>query len=300
MHKHWLSACLLAVLPALSGCLYHTHKVQQPQLAGPAMSATVAQLVNSVNQRYDSIQSLNATVEFAASTGGARKGKQTDITPFRGYILLRKPNMLRVLGLVPVLHTRAFDLASDGTTFKLLIPPRSKAIVGTNSVTQKSPNALENLRPDIFLDAILVRSITPGRLVYLTTHDEIVRDAKTKQLIETPEYDLLIGDERPAQQDEGLGVRVIRPTRVIHFSRLNLMPQEQDIYDDQGEVATKVVYGPYQDFSGFKYPSWIRIERPLEEYQILVTVQKVTANQPLSDEQFQLTIPPSYQVTKLH
>lgn len=267
-------------------------------MAGRAINANVAQLVAGVNQRYDSIQSLNAAVEFTASTGGARKGKQTDITPFRGYILLRKPNMLRVLGLVPVLHTRAFDLASDGSAFKLLIPPKSRAIEGSNAVTQKSSNALENLRPDIFLNSILIRSVAPGRLVYLTSHAEVQADAKTKQLIETPEYDLLIGDEGPSK-DDSLGVRVIRPTRVIHFSRIDLLPDGQDIYDGEGEVATKVTYGPYQNFGVLKFPSSITINRPLEEYQILIKVQKVTANLPLSDEQFQLKVPEGYQVRKL-
>ena len=282
----------------MSGCLYHTHKVQQPRIAGRAINANVAQLVAGVNQRYDAIQSLNATVEFTASTGGERKGKQTDITPFRGYILLRKPNMLRVLGLVPVLHTRAFDLATNGSTFKLLIPPKSRAIEGSNSVTQKSSNALENLRPDIFLNSILIRSVAPGRLVYLTSHAEVQPDPKTKQLIETPEYDLLIGDEGPSKDDR-LGVRVIRPTRVIHFSRIDLLPSGEDIYDADGEVATKVTYGPYQNFGALKFPATITINRPLEEYQILIRLQKVTANLPLSDEQFQLKVPEGYQVRKL-
>ena len=298
MHKHWLSACLLAVLPALSGCLYHTHKVQQPVAAGPAVNATVAQLVSGLNDRYNAVQSLTATVDFAASTGGVHTGKQTDITPFRGYILMRKPNMLRVLGLVPVLHTTAFDLASDGDTFKLVIPPKSKAIQGSNAVTERSANPLENLRPDIFLDSILVRSVTPGRLVYLTTRSETVRDAKTKHLIETPEYDLLIGDERPAQS-QGLGVRVIRPTRVVRFSRVDLLPSEQEIYDAEGEVATKVTYGAYQTFGTLKFPSSITINRPIDEYQIQITVQKVSANLPLANEQFQLKIPVGYQVNTL-
>jgi len=95
----------LAVLPCLSGCLYHTHKVEKTTIAGPAMDASVAQLVNGVNDRYAAINSLTATVDFQATTGGARQGKQTDITPFHGYILLRKPSMLRVLALLPVVRT---------------------------------------------------------------------------------------------------------------------------------------------------------------------------------------------------
>ncbi len=284
------------MLPCLSGCLYHTHKVEKTTLAGPPMDASVAQLVNEVNDRYGAINSMTATVDFQATTGGARQGKQTDITPFHGYILLRKPAMLRVLALLPVVRTHAFDLASDGRTFKLVIPPRSRAIVGTNNVTKPSANALENLRPDIFLDSVLVKSVEPQRLVYLTSTSETRRQGK--KLVETPEYDLHIGEEDP-QATDGLKVHVLKPTRVIRFSRLTLLPIGQDIYGDDGGVVTHVEYGPYKQFGTAHMPGSIVIQRPREAYQITISVQKVVLNQPLGDEQFALKIPSDYKVQTL-
>jgi hypothetical protein len=296
MQKRWWSVALLAVLPWLSGCLWHTHKVEKTTLAGPPMDASVAQLVNGVNDRYDAIHSLTATVDFQATTGGARQGKQTDITPFHGYILLRKPAMLRVLALLPVVRTHAFDLASDGKTFKLVIPPKSRAIVGSNTVSKPSANSLENLRPNIFLDSVLVKSITPDRLVYLTSTSQTQRQGK--KLVETPEYDLHIGEEEP-EPGAHLQVRVIKPTRVIRFSRLTLLPIGQDIYDQDGGVETHVEYGPYRQFGTAHMPSSMVIERPRESYRITITVQKVVLNQPLGDEQFALKIPPEYKVQTL-
>jgi hypothetical protein len=296
MQRRWWSVGFLAVLPWLSGCLYHTHKVEKTTLAGPAMDASVAQLVNGVNDRYSAISSLTATVDFQATTGGARQGKQTDITPFHGYILLRKPAMLRVLALLPVVRTHAFDLASDGQTFKLVIPPRSRAIVGTNKVTKPSANALENMRPDIFLDSVLIKSIEPERLVYLTNTTQTHR--QEKKLVETPEYDLHVGEEDP-QATDGLKVRVLKPTRVIRFSRLTLLPIGQDIYDADGGVETHVEYGPYRQFGTAHMPSSIVIQRPREAYQITISVQKVVVNQPLGDEQFVLKIPSDYKVQTL-
>ena len=265
-------------------------------LAGPAMDASVAQLVNGVNDRYSAISSLTATVDFQATTGGARQGKQTDITPFHGYILLRKPAMLRVVGLLPVVHLHAFDLASDGQTFKLVIPPRSRAIVGTNKVTKPSANTLENLRPDIFLDSVLIKSIEPERLVYLTNTSQTHR--QDKKLVETPEYDLHVGEEDP-QATDGLKVHVLKPMRVIRFSRLTLLPIGQDIYDADGGVETHVEYGPYRQFGTAHMPSSIVIQRPREAYQITISVQKVVVNQPLGDEQFVLKIPSDYKVQTL-
>ena len=284
------------MLPWLSGCLYHTHKVERTTLAGPAMDASVAQLVNGVNERYGAISSLTATVDFQATTGGARQGKQTDITPFHGYILLRKPAMLRVLALLPVVRTHAFDLASNGQTFKLVIPPKSRAIVGSNTVNKPSANSLENLRPNIFLNSVLVKAITPERLVYLTSTSETRRQGK--KLVETPEYELHIGEQDPKETD-GLDVRVIKPTRVIRFSRLTLLPDGQDIYGEDGSVETHVEYGPYKQFGSAPMPSTIVIERPREAYRITISVQKVVLNQPLGDEQFALKIPSGYKVQNL-
>src|SRR5579885_397221 len=125
MRKFWIRAITLC-LPVLTGCLSHTRKLQQPKMPSVVQSADVQQLVNNINKQYDTIQSLNATVEFQASVGGEQKGKITDYTSVKGFILLRKPEMLRVLGLLPVLYSRAFDLASYGSTCKLLIPHENK------------------------------------------------------------------------------------------------------------------------------------------------------------------------------
>lgn len=296
MQRRWRSVGLLALLPWLSGCLYHTHKVEKQVVAGPAMDASVAQLVNGINERYEGFQSLTATVDFAASTGGARQGKQTDITPFHGYILLRKPAMLRVLALLPVVRTHAFDLASDGKTFKLVIPPKSRAIEGSNTVTKRSENGLENLRPNVFMDSVLVRPVTPERLVYVTRTSDLKHQGK--RLIETPLYELHVGEETEPR-DPRLQVRVLKPSRVIRFSRLNLLPVGQDIYDADGEIETLVEYGPYKEFGNVRMPSTILIQRPRESYAITITLQKVVANQPLNDEQFALKIPPDYKVQKL-
>src|ERR1700679_2260246 len=113
MRRDWLKLLAL-LLPVLTGCLSHTRKLQTPVLAGPVLDADVLELVKGINDRYDKIQSLTATMDFAASVGGAHSGAQTDYTSFRGYLLFRKPQMLRVLIKVPVLHTDAMDLASDG------------------------------------------------------------------------------------------------------------------------------------------------------------------------------------------
>jgi outer membrane lipoprotein-sorting protein len=295
MRRDWLKFLAL-LLPVLTGCLSHTRSLQKPKLAGVALDADAMQLVEAVNLRYDQVTSLSATVDFAASVGGAHKGQETDYTSIHGYIRLRKPQMLRVLGYLPVVRLRAFDLASDGNTFTMLIPPRSRAIQGSNSVNTPAANPLENLRPDIFLNSILIRSVSADSIVSLTNSSQHTLEPKTKQLIEQPQYDLTV--LKPRVTSPGLP-QLGTPLRVIHFNRINLLPTGQDIYNAAGDLETQVVYGPYQDFNGTQFPGTITINRLLDELRITLTVEKLTLNQPLADDQFELKVPEGYKVQKL-
>lgn len=291
MRKFWFQAIAMC-LPVLTGCLSHTRKLQQPKMPSVVLSADVQQLVSNINKQYETIQTLNATVTIQASVGGEQKGKITDYTSIRGYILLRKPEMLRVLGLLPILNTRAFDLASNGSNFKLLIPHDNKAIVGSNTVGKPSSKPLENMRPYVFFDSLLIHSIGSDELLSLTTDTNTVLDPKQKQLLLQPEYAISVFKRQP---DSNLLV----PVRVIHVNRVDLLPSGEDIYDKNGNIQTQAVYGPYDSFGDFRYPSSITIKRPLEEYQIVITFQKVTVNQPLADNQFELKIPEGTQIQNL-
>lgn len=293
MRRRHYKTALLLLLPALSGCLVHTRTVKQAKMPNVIRTATADQLVQQVNEQCQAINSLSATVEFQATEGGPRKGKEKTYTSFSGYILLRKPEAVRVIGLVPVLHTRAFDMASDGNTFKLLIYyPHDHVIEGANSVTKESPNPLENLRPKIFFDSLLINCIRLDDLVTLTNDTENKIDPKSKQVMLDPQYDLTVVRRKPDSQQ-------LIPQRVIHFSRVDLQTVQEDIYDAEGSIQTQAIYGPLQQFGPHLFPGTITIKRPLEEYQIVITVQKVNVNLTLTDDQFEIKIPEGTPVRKL-
>ncbi|MHB8303014.1 MAG: outer membrane lipoprotein-sorting protein [Acidobacteriaceae bacterium] len=282
------SLCFLA----LTGCLKHTRILERPQAPSVVLSASANQLIQELDDRYGAIHSMNATVLIRASVGGANKGKVTDYTSLRGYILLRQPNMLRVLGLLPVVETRAFDMASNGASFKLLIPPKSMAIVGSGGVGTPNPNPLMNLRPATFYDSLLIRKIGPDELVYVTSNTRVERDPRTKRLVQEPDYDLGILRRQGTSQQ-------LLPVRVVHIGRSDLLPYQQDEYDEHGNLVTKTLYSAYQTFDRIQYPTHIVIDRPADEYKIDLTIQKLTFNRPVPDEQFKLKIPPGTKIEKL-
>jgi len=287
-----VSLVLLLALPALTGCLWHTHKVPVARVPPHILTATPEQLAAIVNQKYDAISSLNATVTFTATEGGVLNGRVKTIAPFSGYILLRKPESLRVIGFLPVVHTLAFDMASNGNTFKLLIPPKSEAIEGLNALTQISSNALENMRPYMFFDSLLIRKIGPNDLMNQTADSDVVLNPKTRKLEVQPEY-LLTVLSRQGNSN------VLHTRRVIQFSRIDLRPVEEDLYGPDGQVQTQAIYGPLQTFGTEQFPGTVTIKWPLQQQQILITIQKLKVNTPLSDDQFELKIPPDMKVKHL-
>jgi outer membrane lipoprotein-sorting protein len=285
-----LATGLVTLAPALTGCLSHTYKVAKTRPAEVVMNATLDQLLKQVETRFNDTQSLNATVEIVASEGGARQGQITEHPSFSGYIFLRKPEDLRVLLRVPILGSQALDMVSDGKNWKLWIPPRHVAMTGTSEVTTPSKNGLENLRPAVFFDSLVVRGLEAGEVVSLTQDSHIVANPKDKKdLIEEPDYDLEI-----LEQPKGKTAHTIR---VIHIGRTNLLPYQQDIYGPDGTVVTRTVYSDYQNFGDIPFPMKIEIKRPQDQYGLKITVVKLTVNQKFEDDQFELKIPEGVPVT---
>ncbi len=255
-------------------------------------SEPLPSLIRDVTARYNSIQSMSATVELVASTGGGQTGQVKEYPAFSGYIFLRKPQDLRVLLLVPVLRSKALDMVSDGNSFTLYIPPRNRAVMGTDSpVAKSSPNGLENLRPYVFFDSLLVQGPGPGQIVSRTLDTRLLEDPTTKDLIQEPDYDVAM-----LFPPEG---QIARTQRVVHISRQNLLPYRQDIYDRDGQIVTRASYSHYQDFGAIRFPTSIRIERPLDQYAITLTFTKITFNDKLEDDQFELKVPDTVQIQHL-
>jgi len=247
-------------------------------------NATLDQLLSRMNSQYEAIQTIKASVDIAASTGGAHTGEVKEHTSLHGYIFVRQPEELRVLLQLPVIGSKALDMVSDGKTFKLLIPPKSRAIVGTNEMTEPSKNGLENLRPYVFLDSLLVKKPGLDQIVLLTQDVRVIEPAdQKKDLIEEPDYDIEIVAPPQGQTSH--------TERVVHVSRTNLLPYQQDIYDASGRVATRATYSGYQKYGSIDFPSTIVITRPLDEYSLTLTVTKIVFNEKLEDDQFELKIP---------
>ena len=116
---------------------------------------------------------------------------------------------------------------------------------------------------------------------------------KHKPVIEEPDYDLTVM-KKTGKQD------VLQTERVIHISRVNMLPYQQDIFDDKGvQVVTSATYDKYQSNGVEDFPTLINISRPIDQYSLKIEVTKLTLNQKLENDQFQLQIPAGVTVQKM-
>ncbi len=277
------AAALLFPVLLVSGCLWTTRKLPVPKPPSIVQTVTPEELVARLNQRWDALESLTATVEIQASVLKAKQGVATDYTPIHGIILMRKPEMLRVYGRVPVIGTRAFDMVSDGKRFMLWIPSKNIVFEGSNSLNKKSANPLENLRPGFFLDALVVRGLEPDDWYGVVADSETVEDAARKHLFLVPEYILSISRHKPDSRE-------LLPERVVTFNRDDLLPSQQDLYASDGSLETQVFYYAYKNFGSGMYPTRVVIKRPVEGVQFVLSVYKIVENQqpPLTASEFKL------------
>jgi outer membrane lipoprotein-sorting protein len=274
--------CLIALLVVVSpSCLVRrrliTRKGGQP--VQTLLTSDKESLIKEIARQYESIQTINATVDMAPALGTANKGKVTEYKDVRAYILFRKPAGIRIIGLYPVVRNKAFDMVSDGSQFSLYLPSKNRFIKGANEIEKPSANKLENLRPQHFLDALLVRPIDPAKQ---ETFIENFTDA------DNAVYKLGVF----AKASDGQLVL----ERELWFERLHLQLVRQLIFDAAGDILTDARYSEWQDYDAVPFPKHIEIDRPKDEYGVVITAVKIEINKSLTDDKFLLDQPPGTQL----
>jgi len=285
----WSVVVMMAALP-LCGCLFRTRPVEEQYSKAQLKESSQQGLIDAINRQAETMKSLKATVDIDSSAGGVKKGHITDYKEIRGYVLARTPASLHMIGLMPIVRTTAFDMVSDGQQFKLWIPPKNRFVLGLNGMpTPNTDQPMENIRPQNIYEALLIPPIKESEIAVLENGYETQHDAKGHRVLQE-DYELVV----IRKFDKGWGL-----SRKIIFSRTDLKPHRQFIYDEDGRVATDAKYAEYKDYDGVSYPSRIEIYRPQEEYDITMNMLKVEINHPLTDDQFVLEQPAGADVIHL-
>lgn len=272
-------AILGRVLPLLLLALLAAACGRRPRPLPPSVplrSATLPELVSSFNANAHAIQTMSLKLNLSAKTG---KHKYPKIT---AYLLVRKPGDIRLWGTFTLVG-KLFDMASNGQHFELSLPTRNQFFVGLNDlIPAKASNPWEKMRPQVILNALLTNPIASG--------DDVALDPGAPPAT----YQVLVLTDQSDHQQH--------LQRRITFSRYDLLPHSQDIYDGDGIHFTRATYSDYTVRDNLPIPTKIVIERPVEGYTLGLQLNPnaIVLNRPFNaPNTFQLTPPPGAAVITL-
>jgi outer membrane lipoprotein-sorting protein len=281
---------LIAILLTASSCaVRRTTRVPAAQVPPPALEASTNDLVGRINAQSAAIRTLNLTVDLAPTAGSVYSGVIKEYRDVKGFILAERPAMIRMIGQAPVVRTNIFDMVSDGNEFRLYIPSRQQFIVGKTTFHRPVKNALESLRPQHILEALLIPPIDPSReACYREEENRRGRRDYVINVLETP------------HQGDGVKTVELALKRKIWFDRSTLDITRLELYGPEGGLVENVEYSDYRDFQGLRYPMRIELERPVEDYSLAITIlDGPKFNQPITPEKFELRKPADAQLVEL-
>ena len=293
-----LAAISCALCALLAGCGGHViTKTTTTQGASKpiARDATREELIDRYNLVARGVQSLSLTVELKPTAGSKYSGVIQEYHEVKAFLLVARPANIRVIGQVPVIGKTAFDMASDGETFRVSIPSKNKFLVGSVAVTRASDKPIENLRPEHMLEAFLWPEIRKEEEVLVEEYD----DEKGRYYI----LSVLRG---------GYRTEILRK---VWFDRSDLQVSQLENFGPKGLLQTDVHLAdwrpvdpsaasatPTAPASGDALTTFahtIAIERPHDDYRLDLLVTKITLNEPIPAARFQLDQPPGSELVRV-
>jgi len=240
------------------------------------MEASEEQLLLAYNQQVRAVRSLQATVDLVPSTGSTYSGVIEEYHDVPGFILAQRPATVRVIGQAPVVAKNIFDMVSDGETFRIYIPSKNAFLVGATSLARASKKPIENLRPQHVVDALFWPEIPPNTSVLFEQFDADPNRYYIVTLL---------------RQADGGKLEIVRK---IWFDRADLRVSRMQLYGAAGRLDSDVTYSDWQPVGAAaqaSYPRDVHIWRPQDDYKLEISILKLTVNEEISADRFELAQP---------
>ncbi len=285
-------AGLLVVLLALavvgSSCksLVKVSDSTIPKLLTPLTDAKFEDLIEQLQPFTDlkSLRTSQAYLLFIDAEASERFRYEADAT-----LILQRPDKIRLLIQAPGIKTKFADMVSESSRFKVAIFNPSeyrRFLIGTNDADYRQwlaqlkekerGSALAAARPFHFTEALMMRPLRFGdpQFVYgieeaLVEEPDLRPKAKRGARILRSFY-VVSEVETPAS---GQGPSRVR--RRFWFDRASgARFARQQIFDQQGQIATEVQYSDYKKFDPNSQDLWtsvIWVNRPHDGYSARLT-----------------------------
>jgi len=277
---------LVAVLAMhAAGCvtISRRHQVKKEEIR-PQLESSEEQLLASYNSQVRAIQTLQATVDLVPTTGTAYSGVIEEYHDVPGFILAQRPSTVRVIGQAPVVAKNIFDMVADEKEFRIYIPTKNSFLVGPTALARPSKKPLENLRPQHVVEALFWPDLPPSANVLFEQFDFNVSRYYVLTLLR--------------QREDGK----FEIARKIWYNRTDLRVSRVQLFGSGGRLDSDIQYADWQpvpvgppgaatatDQTSFARD--IHIWRPQDDYRLEIHILKLTLNEPISADRFELEQP---------
>jgi len=273
---------LLLLFPA--SCISRKRVLPEEQRLLPAKTATRGELVQDLEAKSNSIQTLQGTVSLDLSGGGAKSGVLTEYHQTTGYVVVDRPKQIRFKVVAPIVLSTIVDMVSDGRQYRVSIPVKNHVFVGDVNAPANSKTALVNLRPQHLLDGLFI-DVRP----YLN-------NAQVKSVLEEA-----VQGRRSYYVFSfiNIGGSEAQLMEKLWIDRTDMQVSRKQVFAKEGRLETDVEYLDYRSEGAESFPQTVVIQRPLEEYTVKMTFLKAAFNQKLADDTFNLERPDGSELVRL-
>ncbi len=285
LSKAALFLLLLSVFQASCISISRKRVVPEEQRPLPAQTLSRSELMTRLDEKSKAIRTMTATVAMDLSGGGLRTGVLTEYRQTRGFVLVERPNQIRIRAQAPLALATVFDMVSDRRQYRVSIPIQNKFIVGDSTAPGKSANPILNVRPQVIMDALFVDA------------DAYMRDPEIRSFLE----ETVVGRiSYYVFQFVNIAKEEAQLVEKLWIDRTNLEVARKQIFGADGKLETDVQFLNYQPAGAATFPQVIDIQRPLEDWSIKMTFLRTTLNEAHAPDTFVLERPNGSELVQLN
>jgi len=282
--QDWPAVALLTVMAAVGwGCgVKRTVEVPVPARIAEAKTAGLEELLTLMRERSDKVRSLSsASVKVTLTSGKVESGRLQEYRSAPGYVLLRRPDAIRLNVQNPISKTTILDMLSAGDEFSIWYPRENRFYTGKNSIREfetdsGSEGGLLTARPAHLLNALLPNPFAAGEAgVRVALEEE--QDAGAKY------YVLSLFREK--------GGHELQPLRRVWIERSQLVPVREVYFTDEGSIASITSFSNFAPTEGLLLPLSVMMNRPADGYSLNLQMKSWRVNPSLPADAFVLTPP---------
>ncbi len=252
---------------------------QAPHIAA-AKTASLEQLLENIRGNADKVKSLSSNgIRLTFTSGKLESGKLQAYRSAPGYVLLKRPDFLRLNIQNPVTKTSIFELLSRSDDFFIWYPHDNRFFIGKNSTRNFDLDYAPSfsVRPVHMFEALMPPSLPPD-MTGLRIALEEEQDQNEKYYVVS------------FFRDKDL--RYIVPVQRFWIERYSLTISKELTFGASGEVESIIHYSGWSPVDGTILPLSIRLDRPRDGYSIEMQFRSWRLNPDLPDNAFVMEPPP--------